>query len=404
MKIRVNVILAIAIAAYYLLSGLQLQIPSSFAALMLGIIVIVSCLKYNDSRKLLFRQCFCISIIVAILFLVTYDMNFELALGFVTQSIFVIAPVYLLKMTINSCSHKTTKWIIMITGIIIFYVICVSSMEYTRNPLISRILAAGGNSTYELNNLNTYRLRNIAGFGFCYSAVFLLLLVRSLKNNGYKVAALVLALIILVFLVFAQYTTAIVLGIMCLLFSFYYKKDKKTRTVFLFLGIPALYLFGDMLLGMFIKLIPGESVSYKLNDIRNLLYAGGFSSTTSIQGRAELYLISLSGFFRSPIWGNGVQSISLSEHSTVLDMLAKTGIIGGVALISMVVSQFRYAVSTAHVSNIQETKVLGYALLIVSVLNPTYQHIELFFVSFYLIPLSLYWMGEENKARMIYAE
>lgn len=404
MKGRIHVVVAIVVAAYYFLTNLQMTIPVSISASLLGLLVMSSVLKYKESQKLLFKQALLLMLLFTILFFVTYNMNFELALGFITQSIFVIAPVYLLKLTINSCSHKTIKWILMLVGIILLYVICVSSVEYVRNPLISRILAAGGNSTYELNNLNAYRLKNIAGFGFCYGVVFLLLLVRPLKSNGNKVLALVLALTILGFLIFAQYTTAILLGIMCLLFSFYYKKEQKMRTVLLLLGLPVLYLVGDLLLGVFIKLIPGESVSYKLNDIRNFLYAGGFSSTTSIQGRVDLYMLSLSGLMRSPIWGNSVQSISLSEHSTVLDMMAKTGVIGGIALISMVASQFKYAVSTAHINKSLEIKVLGYALLILSVLNPTYQHIELFFVAFYLIPLAQYWLEEEEKMRMNYAK
>ena len=73
-----------------------------------------------------------------------------------------------------------------------------------------------------------------------------------------------------------------------------------------------------------------DFLGYRMTQIANSLLQSGLEGGASIRGK--LYLDSINAFFHNPIIGVGLFSssqFSIGWHSSLLDLLGSTGVVGG---------------------------------------------------------------------------
>lgn len=190
-----------------------------------------------------------------------------------------------------------------------------------------------------------YWWHNIGGYDFVYICVLLypsLILAYKLKRVNrlvfYILFALLLALIIA-----SEYTIALLLFIISSIL--YFAGRKLTAKQLFILGIIifvllfSLWDFFKNFLLLLADIINRDSVSDRLRAL-----AGGVQALENFEdNRLELYTISITAFFKSPVFGQiFVTNAYAGGHSFMLDLLANYGIIGGATIAFCYRNIYRY--------------------------------------------------------------
>ena len=107
---------------------------------------------------------------------------------------------------------------------------------------------------------------------------------------------------------------------------------------FILIGISAVIVFS--FLDDILILIAKNSTSYVLNNRINtfLLYMRGGTIGGDLLIRKDLYINSIQAFLRNPIFGEFFRfgKRSAGGHSQILDLLANTGIVGAIIILTIV--------------------------------------------------------------------
>lgn len=172
-------------------------------------------------------------------------------------------------------------------------------------------------------------------------------LVMGIKNREISLKRRIIPLLflsaILVLIWLSRATTPIVLAVFALCLSVIVVPQNngfgRILFIILLLAIVLPFLFIDdlfvSLLSRVIDVIQSTSdiengVADRLIDIRESILAGDVEG--DVEGRSDLYNISITSFFTSPIWGT---NSGFGGHSAILDRMASLGIIGVLPLIGL---------------------------------------------------------------------
>lgn len=240
-----------------------------------------------------------------------------------------------------------------------------------------------------------YLSANIGGFSFVYTMVLFLVLsictIKNYKQLPHPKICLVLAIAfiigIILAIIAAEYTTAILLVAVCLLL-FFEKRSFKIKRI-MFWGIVALFTFAtfkthiaDGIINIAGK-IESNNISHRLTDLALSIEGKHTQDHSDMDAREEKYTKSITLFISNPIgsWG----ASRTGGHSYILDSLARYGIIGLVLLC------FTFKIIyTNYIKPLRGRFVYGYAVisfllfLVMATLNPKA------FTDFILFVLPLY--------------
>lgn len=230
-----------------------------------------------------------------------------------------------------------------ITIIVLFIITIITTIiGLNIHPEASRVLATAISSDSE--ELITYNWMNIGGYEFTYMMVLMYpLVILAFKLGKIKWwFALILTALIATYILFACYTTSLLLFIITSFFWFF-KKDLKPFhiLIFLFFAILFIALFYGVFAGLLEKLadvINDDIMSPRLRSI-----AGGRETLEDNEdNRWELWLMSLNTFLRSPIFGTVFEYGQIGGHSFILDFMAQYGLFGLIFLFLMYYSIYKY--------------------------------------------------------------
>ena len=204
-------------------------------------------------------------------------------------------------------------------------------------PEVARTLAAASES--DSLAISISMLMNIGGFDIVYSVVLAIPLYYVIieqigcGNLIKKIVKILLLFLVGMFAVKTQYTTALLLvflnGFLLLLF----KRINIKNIVILTLFITLLFeIFNENIvngLNNMADIIDSQSVSMRLEELADTLQ-GGAVTGEDITERSRTYTRSLENFIENPLIGNWYTKgeSSIGGHSTILDLLASTGILG----------------------------------------------------------------------------
>lgn len=267
-------------------------------------------------------------------------------------------------------------------------------------PGASRDLAGGDASN--LPFFNVYMNANIGGFGFVYSLVlFFVLTICTIKNHRTMIKGrqmLVIAIIfsigIVMAVIAAEYTIAIIVTCLCSLLFFVRRKFNFKRILFWVISLLFIFSMFKLIIVEGLKIIADETDSYllthRLTDISLYLEGKHTQDNSDLDVRAELYTKSLTSFINNPLGGWTFNC--MGGHSYIFDTLAKYGLIGFSFLIVSL-----GLIYSNYIKPLVGTFVYGYAqicfvvFIIFASLNPKV------FTEFFLFVLPMYSLLFANR-------
>lgn len=332
--ISVTDIIMVTILAYcsswYILPAQTLQVSPVIVVVGFTIAVLLNHISNRSSNLdfAVYVTILLVALVLSILYYTnTYSNDLEKAIGIITQTFVNFAPS-LIPIILCYRSSKVQKLYVLCITVFIVIVLVNTQIQLLVEPRIVRILAQGDVA------LDYYRLRNIGGFGFCYGSSFILIwaLGALLLLNITRKTKWLLFLIIILLLLFeiqAGYFTAIALVFLAFMLLLYQRKSPisiLTPILIIFLLFLTLYLFSDNV-GT-----TSNAFFSKVIEISNMLFNKEFGVSTV--ARFEVYSLSWNAFLQNPILGTNIYNAGdsiIGNHSSLLDTLAKVGIVGAFA-------------------------------------------------------------------------
>lgn len=193
--------------------------------------------------------------------------------------------------------------------------------ELSVNPEISRLMAG---THLEGEKIKYYKL-GVGGYGHVYAMSFLTFgVVKWLKNTKNKFEKLFLIVFLIInylFILYASYTTAIIMTVFLTGLAFIddWKKDYKILCI-IFMGI-LVVIFGEAILEFCYEKSNALGLVWVAKRFGQLLYANETEDVMSLR-RANLYMQSINTFIKNPILGG----YEYGGHSQIFDTFARYGI------------------------------------------------------------------------------
>lgn len=336
-----------------------------------------------------YRKVFAINmVLLAITFLTTFVFNYR---GNISGVLNVVVSMYLYVLPLLMCQYLIDlndkilmKWVSIAICCILFYMTIVTFRAIFNDPTIARLLAYG---TTDDPYINEQRMKNVGGFGFCYSLCMLVPYVTSLISRvkkKEKPIIIVTLLVLLVFAVYSQYTTFVMLSFISIFYVILtqgkFSVKKVVAVILLFLTI---FSFREIMwvLANNLRL---TTLSRHFYDLYYVLEGEGDI------GRWSMYKANLAMFLRYPIFGADLTNsynnyLFTSVHSQIFGRLSGGGIVGFSAFAGFIVSAWYYL---AKKSGMRYLIPVFLVYIVLAFLNPVQPEISV--TAFMLIPLIEY--------------
>ncbi|MBQ6997297.1 MAG: hypothetical protein IJO72_06085 [Oscillospiraceae bacterium] len=288
--------------------------------------------------------------------------------------------------------HKTAtrKQKLLLTGAgiaLMVYVIVITWIYLIENP--GAIKQWGGD--VDLSSMN------LAGYYFVY-AVPMIISVMSIIMIQFKgiprwlsIVAVILGII---FLVNAQYTLAILIAVIGVLFQIFRNIRSTLNKILFALCVIALSLFLPQILEYAIRIIPSKQVVLRLSEILDFLVGKG-ADGYNLNGRLTLYGDTIKAFLQSPFIGN--RQLDFDGHATFLTVLSDTGILGGLPFYGLFFSLSRHTKKQLGEHKAQfgvVTTMFG----LMGLTNPIHASLPLGLTTWFLAPLAIELIFKEDAA------
>ncbi len=265
-------------------------------------------------------------------------------------------------------------------------------------PEMARTLAAVSESDTEIITIST-RL-NIGGFDIVYCVIlalplYFIVIERFVKGKWAieKSLKILVTLLIGLFALKTQYTTAVLLLFLSVFFVIIFRKVSiKGMAMVAFLAVILFGSFSDdfaKVLNHMAEVVSSESISMRLEELADTI-DGGAVTGEDITERSKVYGKSVGEFLENPIIGNWdiKEGNGLGGHSTVLDLLAYTGSIGGLFIAYTIFKVEKYLLGTTKDDEKGKyIRIFFIDFLVLAVLNPVIS--GTFFALFFIVPTSL---------------
>lgn len=231
----------------------------------------------------------------------------------------------------------------------------------------------------------------IAGYGVVYANVvllpILLIALKVFKRSGnyfLRVLTSINIFLCLFFIVKAQYTIAILLTILALVFlaysavrrHIYLLAPVMLASVFVFIYYVSEYVSVENV-QFFLE---GTRYRVKFLDLISLFESGAQLTDDSVGGRLYAYMKSVSVFFESPVFGSLAFDYQLGAHSDILDKFAQWGVFIG-ALVVFSISWFFQVVKSVEGKEFsREIFVAQFCLLVIALFNTLAMEVGVVFI------------------------
>ncbi len=274
------------------------------------------------------------------------------------------------------------------------------------------------NASVELNFSRMFYNTNVGGTMFSFYSVLLVVLFlvtnSDLKNKKIKLLYILSMISLFIYILQAARSISIFVLLVAISLYFYNKlsviKNRVERVLYKVFIIMLSFIFLINLVNILIILnnyIGIDRITVRINAIIATLSGGGSEQAVSLLSRLQLYELSITTFFSSIenfIFGVGYHTteqlstgwlfnIGVGNHSEVLDIAARYGLIGLLPIFMFLHRFFRYVQYDIQIKDIYNFKLIGIIFLIYSILNNSFDP-SLGVLVFLIIPL--YFTRMEN--------
>ena len=245
------------------------------------------------------------------------------------QYSYQVMPFAIMFRLVSKGSSKQQRFFLICTAIFFGITLIVTNTFLSANP--------GAIRSFHNPNYDSSELEGIGNFFFVYGLAALIpslgLIYLYSHNMKAKIASVVVIYIFFSFLLKAQFSLALLIPLICLLYIYYKKIPQGQRRIFWFFT-PIAFVVLPFLFKFVADYVGND------NDIHDrfmeLYYVFTFQDSTSTAqdgaSRLTIYWDTIKAFATSPIWGT---KINFDPHSTFLGMLADVGLLGFVPYMMM---------------------------------------------------------------------
>ena len=327
-------------------------------------------------------------------FLMNTPLSVSESINFSLITYICFLPYFMFEYETSKNSQFEMKLILALAFLMFMFIMVRTFLEFSVDPIIARRMAMGTNDNEYVNEL---RSKNLGGFGFSYAVGMIIpYFADKIMNTKGKKRAIFIVLFVstLVYSIFTQYTTLLILSIIFSIIVFII--DSKGTVTKVLLGTFALLLlfFLTKIIGFLANHIPLQELAYHFK----LLYV---SLTTGEQTTSRLlYMRRCFGLFRShPFFGIDMLDsyhayVVNHGHSTYIPMLASHGLIGTSLYIGLTI-----LIMKGILAKFQERKalIIVFALyFVLGIVNPN-NVFEISVMTFFIIPLLEYYSQKTRE-------
>lgn len=302
-----------------------------------------------------------------------------------SQFFYMYLPVVFLLRAIKSSSAQK-KTILVFMAVIIIFVLFQTA----------QVIAADPDALRHWEDFEELEDENVGNYYFVYSIPIIIVAISvciSKFNIIGKIISLCAIVGLLVFLVFAQYTLALLIAVIGIaLQCFCGLKSWYAKGVLTFVLILFAFFIPDILIFVYSN-VPSVQVAVRIREIYDFFTTGSLSGY-NLGGRLTLYWKSIVAFLKSPIIGN--RRLSFDGHATYLTVLADTGIIGGIPAYGMLFSVNK-TIKKLLGENGKRFFPIFICYLLMGFTNPVHSSLPLSFAMFFIAPLMINTVYENKK-------
>jgi len=211
------------------------------------------------------------------------------------------------------------------------------------NPSISRSIKSSGEYSRMISS------QGIGGYSFIYFIVLIypiflyIALIKTSFAKIYKIAAFILNILLILFILASNYFTAFFVIIVSSFILIIIDKFKKNKTIYFILTVLMVSIFlliweqvAFFIIDILVSFLGDSLTGQRLLELKNSILTRGKVSVETT--RWDLFLVSLNSFIRYPIFGlSGAKNINIfdftqstGQHSHIMDTFAFLGFIPGV--------------------------------------------------------------------------
>ena len=187
----------------------------------------------------------------------------------------------------------------------------------------ARLLAGAASD----EQFSQYYDQGVGGYGFVFGLTFLifgLLIYKDRFKDAFRKGIVAVTIVLsYITLLFASYTTAILLSVVLLILYLYQKSENRLRIYAVVMLAGLVLLLREPLMKMVVSLADRMDLYYISNRFSQLISVSDGGSLTDLK-RYTLYMESLQSFINNPIMGGKV----VGGHSFAFDLMGQFGVLG----------------------------------------------------------------------------
>lgn len=241
------------------------------------------------------------------------------------QYFMMFFPLLLFYRLNEHAGRQNKKLLLFFTYALMVYVFVITLREMIANPGVTR-------HWIEFAEISE---SNIGSYSYVYSIPFMAVIFGMflLKAESVIVKALYFAGIIgcIYFLLLAQYTLALIATVLGLVVLFIQVYDSVSIKALIVCLVIAFFVLAPFIFNGLADMVPSESMSIRFREIANFFTSGDATSSENLGGRMTLYIEAFKHFLRSPLYGH--KSVGFDPHSTILNIMCDTGVLGFIPFI-----------------------------------------------------------------------
>lgn len=298
------------------------------------------------------------------------------------QYSYQVMPFAIMYRLLSRGSSSQQRIFLICSGVFFAITLVTTNIFLSENP--------GAIRSFHNTDFDEEEFVGLGNFYFVYGAAATIpsigLIFRYSQNKKFKWIAILFIAYIFSFLLKAQFSLALLIPLICLLYLYYINLSKGQKRNF-WIFTPLIFL----ILPFFFKFV-ADYVGAD-NDIHDrfmeLYYVFTFQDSTNTTqdgaSRMVIYWDTIKAFISSPFWGT---KINFDPHSTFLGMLADLGLLGFVPYIIMFYYMTKNIYRYLHIENNKSLfKVSLLFILMMGLTNPIHSTSALQFVVWCIAPL-----------------
>jgi len=322
------------------------------------------------------------------------NLKYGFVLPFMTL-LTLVMPCFAMIAIVKRNNLREQKVILIVTALSLGYVAINTLIALATNPLIMRDLTGTTDGSFYVMT----RMRGVGGYGIAYSmgALFIAFWVtRKYISDSFIHPVVYYTLMIgsALLIVQSQFGTLLFITIGGIAL-YYFIETKSFLQKLLVLSVTIVVIvLSKSLISLGMTMLEGEVIRYKFELIYDSIWGGGGAENISGE-RSQVQLEAYRLFLQSPIFGyNGFINLDAykSAHSTIISVMAASGIIGLFSYLAMFYSVIRRILTCCF--SLKEEKRLYYPVILFylsfAFLNPIDFTFECSWIIFFVIPLLYY--------------